>query len=303
MQELLLTPLVILFALLTLAFVYVRWRGAGEPAPKPPKRARFSRAPRHQPAPRRDTRPQRERVIDLHQRGGIFLVTDAGAIEGYTHAELGEVRVDGGAGHEARLKRAAAQCYGAANALVNMHEVREVQRYAAGSDRAGNPNFKSREIHEWRATAVLASPQSTDLCPPQTYRDDLVLIDGSNVINWEVDAGVTATPSLRPLHLVLDALAAKGIAAGVVFDATAGHALEGRFLHHNDLAARLPSAADVLVVDRGTQADWVLIDMARAEGLVIISNDHFRDAPAARHLLKQKGYVAEQGVTLLTPRA
>ncbi len=36
---------------------------------------------------------------------------------------------------------------------------------------------------------------------------------------------------------------------------------------------------------------WALIQMARTEGLIIISNDHFRDAPSARHLLKQKGYV------------
>jgi hypothetical protein len=36
---------------------------------------------------------------------------------------------------------------------------------------------------------------------------------------------------------------------------------------------------------------------------VIISNDHFRDAPSARHLLKQKGFMAGEGVTLLAPRA
>ncbi len=306
MQDLLLSPLVMLSALLALSYGYARWRSASKPAPRPQKRPRFSRAPRHhprQPELRRDTRPQRERVIDLHQRGGIFAAVEAGAIEGYTITELGEVRVDGGAGHEARLKRAAAQRFGAANALVNMREVREAQRYLAGTGRDGKPYFKTREAHEWRATAVLASPLEPALCPPATYRDDLVLIDGSNVMNWEVDAGAAAAPSLRPLHQVLDALKAKGIAAGVVFDATAGHRLEGRFLNHTDLAARLPSAADVLVVDKGTQADWVLVDMAREEGLVIISNDHFRDAPSARHLLKQKGYVDAGGVRLLEPRA
>lgn len=291
------TPLALLAGLLALAYLYARMRDARRPQTPRPKRPRFSRAPQRRPEQPRDTRPQRERVIDLHQRGGIFLVTEAGQIDGYSLTELGEVRVDGGAGHQARLKRAAAQRFGAANALVNMREVRAVQRVQTGTGQDGKPLFKTRAAQEWRAMAVQASPQEPTLCPPATYRDDLVLIDGSNVMNWEVDAGTADAPSLRPLHLVLDALRAKGVAAGVVFDATAGHRLEGRFLGHDALAA------DVLVVDKGTQADWVLGDMARAEGLVIISNDHFRDAPTARHLLKQKGYVEAGRVRLLEPRA
>jgi hypothetical protein len=301
-----------LSALLALAYVFARKRnrrhhGARLPATRPQRqRPRFSRAPQRpaqKPHAHHDTRPQRERVIDLHQRGGIFLVTDAAQIDGYTHIELGEVRVDGGAGFEARLKRAAAQRFGQANALVRVHEVRQMQRYLAGAGRDGAPTFKTREMHEWRAMAVQAAPMLPDMMPPGTYREDLVLIDGSNVMNWEVDAGTADAPSLRPLTQVLATLKACGIAAGVVFDANAGHRLEGRFMNHDDLAARLPTAADVLVVDRGTQADPVLIDIARAEGLIIISNDHFRDAPSARHLLKQKGFMAGDGVTLLEPRA
>jgi len=301
-----------LLALLMLAYVFARRRDrrshtARLPVERPQRqRPRFSRTPQQPPQKTHayhDTRPQRERVIDLHHRGGIFRVTDGAQIEGYTHIELGEVRVDGGSGHEARLKRAAAQRYGAANALVRVHEVRQMQRYLAGTGRDGAPTFKTREMHEWRAMAVQAAPMLPDMMPPQTYREDLVLIDGSNVMNWEVDAGTASAPSLRPLAQVLAALKAKGVAAGVVFHANAGHRLEGRFMNHDDLAARLPTAADVLVVDRGTQADWVLVDMARQQGLVIISNDHFRDAPSARHLLKQKGFIAGEGVTLLEPRA
>ncbi len=301
-----------LSALLALAYFLARRRdrrrhGARLPATRPSRqRPRFSRAPQR-PAQKthahHDTRPQRERVIDLHQRGGIFLVTDAAQIDGYTHIDLGEVRVDGGAGHEARLKRAAAQRFGQANALVRVHEVRQMQRYLTGTGRDGAPMFKKREMHEWRAMAVQAAPMLPEMMPPDSYREDLVLIDGSNVMNWEVDAGTASAPSLRPLAQVLAALKAKGVAAGVVFDANAGHRLEGRFMNHDDLAARLPTAADVLVVDRGTQADPVLINIARAEGLIIISNDHFRDAPTARHLLKQKGFMAGEGVTLLAPRA
>jgi hypothetical protein len=299
-------------ALLVVAYLYAsrrdRRRHAARLSAERPhrQRPRFSRVPQWPPQKAHayhDSRPQRERVIDLHHRGGIFRVTDGAQIEGYTHIDLGEVRVDGGAGHEARLKRAAAQRYGQANALVRVHEVRQMHRYLAGTGRDGTQTFKTREMHEWRAMAVQAAPMLPDMMPPQTYREDLVLIDGSNVMNWEVDAGTASAPSLRPLAQVLAALKARGVAAGVVFDATAGHRLEGRFLGHSDLAARLPTAADVLVVDKGTQADPVLINIARAEGLIIISNDHFRDAPSARHLLKQKGFMAGEGVTLLEPRA
>ncbi len=328
MEDLLLTPLVMLSALLALAYVYARRRDAkgmrkGYAPRQRPQRSASARLPwkaqRHsdwffgrdaaQPQKRRDARPQRDRVIDLHQRGAIFAVTEAAQLDGYTLTELGDVRVDGGAGHEARLRRAAAQQYSAANALVNLREVCAAQQKRGGKDRAGHWQTINRgqpkkpPAKEWRAMAVIANPLLADVMPPETYRDDLVLIDGSNVMNWEVDAGIADAPSLRPLAQVLADLKARGVAAGVVFDATAGHRLEGRFLGHDDLAKRLPTAADVLVVDRGTQADWVLVDMARAQGLVIISNDHFRDAPAARHLLKQKGYVVGDGVTLLEPRA
>lgn len=292
MQDLVLTPLMMLSALLALAYVFARWRNGRKSAQPRPHGPRYSRPFRRRLKPHRDMRPQRERVLDLHQRGGIFAVTEGAQIAGYSLTELGEVRVDGGAGQEARLKRAAAQRFGAANALVNLRAVREVQQYLSGAGRDGKPLFKSREMHEWRATAVIARPLLADVMPPDTYREDLVLIDGSNVMNWEVDAGTADAPSLRPLAQVLAALKARGVAAGVVFDANAGHCLEGRFMNHDDLAARLPTAADVLVVDKGTQADPVLIDIARAEGLIIISNDHFRDAPSARHLLKQKGFMA-----------
>ena len=264
--------------------------------PEPPKRRpTFSRTPtrgsqQHRVAPpTSDKRPQRERVLDLHLRGAIFVVTDLGQIDGYDLIPLGPVRVDAGPSVEARISRAAGQKYPRANAVVHLRE----------ESRAGKKGQKQKE---WRAEAVVATPRDLGLLPP-IYQNKVVLIDGSNVINWNVDAGLAQKPSLAPLTIVLKMLHARGQKAGVVFDATIGHRLNDRFMGHDELASLLPNAADVLVVDKGTIADTILIEMARTDAMIIITNDHFRDHPLARHLLKQKGYATAQGITLLNPRA
>lgn len=269
-------------------------------APDPPKRRpTFSRTPtrgsqQHKIAPKTvDRRPQRERVLDLHLRGAIFEVTELDHIDGYDLIPLGLVRVDAGPLVEARISRAAGQKFPKANALVNLCELRQVQR-------AGQKG-KNQKLLEWRAEAVIATPRDPTLMPP-AYQNKVVLIDGSNVINWNVDAGLAQKPSLAPLKTVLMMLQARGQRAGVVFDATIGHRLMDRFMGHDELAALLPDAADVLVVNQGTIADTILIEMARTEAMIIITNDHFRDHPLARHLLKQKGFATPQGITLLDPR-
>ena len=264
--------------------------------PEPPKRrATFSRTPtrgsqQHRVAPpTSDKRPQRERVLDLHLRGAIFVVTDRDQIDGYNFVNLGPVRVDAGPSVEARISRAAGQKYPRANAVIHLRE----------ESRAGNKGQKQKE---WRAEAVVATPRDPALLSP-LYQNKVVLIDGSNVINWNVDAGLAQKPSLAPLTIVLKMLHARGQKAGVVFDATIGHRLNDRFMGHDELVSLLPNAADVLVVDKGTIADTILIEMARTDAMIIITNDHFRDHPLARHLLKQKGYATAQGITLLDPRA
>lgn len=264
--------------------------------PDPPKRRpRFSRTPtrgsqQHKEVPKTsDKRSQRERVLDLHLRGAIFEVTDRDQIDGYDLVPLGLVRVDAGPSVEARMARAAGQKFASANAVIHLRE----------ESRAGH---KGKKQMEWRGEAVIATPRDPALLPP-TYQNKVVLIDGSNVINWAVDAGLAAKPSLAPLTTVLKMLHARGQKAGVVFDATVGHRLTDRFMGHDELASLLPNAEDVLVVDKGTIADTILIEMARSDSMIVITNDHFRDHPLARHLLKQKGYATAQGITLLDPRA
>ncbi len=293
----------ILTALLAVAFLIVNRRGhlhrkKAQPkitpaAHEPPKRRpTFSRTPtrgsqQHRVAPKTpDKRPQREMILDLHLRGAIFVVTERSTIDGYDLISLGLVRVDAGPMVEARLSRAAGQKYPKANALIQLREVKR----------------KGQKPLEWCAEAVTATPRDPMLLPP-VYQHKLVLIDGSNVINWAVDAGLAQKPSLAPLTAVLKMLQARGQKAGVVFDATIGHRLKDRFMGHDELASLLPLAADILVVDKGTIADTILIDMARSDAMIIITNDHFRDHPLARHLLKQKGYATAQGFALLDPRA
>jgi hypothetical protein len=260
--------------------------------PEPPKqRSTFSRTPtrgsqRHKEVPKAsDKRPQRERVLDLHLRGAIFVVSDLGQIDGYDFVTLGPVRVDAGPSVEARISRAAGQKFPSANALIHLRE----ERRAKGQK-------------ECRAEAVVATPRDPAFRPP-IYQNKVVLIDGSNVINWAVDAGLAQKPSLAPLTAILKMLHARGQKAGVVFDATIGHRLKDRFMGHDELASLLPLAEDVFVVDKGVIADTILIQMARSDAMIVITNDHFRDHPTARHLLKQKGYATPHGITLLDPRA
>lgn len=302
-QELIQIPLFLLSALLLVTYLFARqWTKMRLLNAESARRRHLSRVAKKLRL-RDDVRPVRERVMDHHLRDGIFTVTEAAQIEGYAHSELGDVRVEGGVNHEMRLKRAAAQRYPHANAVIKVQEERDSFRYLAGTGPDGQPLFKTRSRHEWCGIAVLASPLVADMIPPASYRDDLVLIDGSNLMDWDIDAGRAKTASLRPINQVIAALKAKGVAAGVVFDADAGQRLEGRFLSHDALAARLPDAIDVLVVDQDRSADEVLVEMAHSEGLVIVSNDPFRDAPTARHLLKQKGFIEGDEVHLLTPRA
>lgn len=266
------------------------------PTPEAPRRRpTFSRTPtrgsvRQKTAAKgAEKRSQREMILDLHLRGAIFVVTERGTVDGYDVSPLGPVRVDAGPSVEARMARAVGQTFSTANAVVDLRE----------ESRTGH---KGQKRHEWRGEAVVATPRDPALLPP-IYQKHAVLIDGSNVINWAVDAGLAQKPSLSPLTSVLKLLQARGQRAGVVFDATIGHRLNNRFMGHDELASLLPLAEDVLVVDKGTLADTILIAMARSDAMIIITNDHFRDHPTARHLLKQKGYATAQGMTLLDPRA
>lgn len=100
-----------------------------------------------------------------------------------------------------------------------------------------------------------------------------VLVDGSNVMHWQDN-----TASLAPVQAVVARLAELGYVPGVVFDANAGWKLQGRYLHDNAFARLLGlETRQVLVVEKGTQADPFLLNTAREFGARIVTNDRFRD--------------------------
>jgi Zc3h12a-like Ribonuclease NYN domain len=100
-----------------------------------------------------------------------------------------------------------------------------------------------------------------------------ILIDGSNVMYWNDNK-----PSLAPLIAVIREADALGLAPNVVFDASAGWRLFGKYLHDRDFSRILGLRVDqVLVVPKGTQADPFLLETAQEFGARIVTNDRYRD--------------------------
>jgi hypothetical protein len=100
-----------------------------------------------------------------------------------------------------------------------------------------------------------------------------ILVDGSNVMHWQDNS-----PQIAPIKRVVEQLTALGYVAGVVFDANAGWKLQGKYLHDDDFARLLVlERRQVLVVEKGTQADPFLLDTALEFGARIVTNDRFRD--------------------------
>jgi hypothetical protein len=108
---------------------------------------------------------------------------------------------------------------------------------------------------------------------PQRDKAKWIVIDGSNVMYWH--GGV---PKLETVQEVLRRLEALGYAPGVMFDANAGHLLEGRYLHDYAFGKRLGLPPErVMVVPKGVQADGFILTEARDLAARIVTNDRFRD--------------------------
>ena len=213
----------------------------------------------------------------LAARGAVFAVTEADHVPGCDLVALGEVWLTRPEGQspEGALKAKAAARFPGTRVLTRLSR-RDVAKGV-----------------EWRATACSATPQDPAL-RPTTARMAPILIDASNVVMWEVNAGLATSPSLRPLIAVLDVLAAEGRPMHVVCDASFGHRLEGRFWTAAEVARRLGNrrGLDVTVVDKGQVADRWLIAASLHVGGEIVTNDLFRDHPEARFVPKRRGWAA-----------
>lgn len=124
--------------------------------------------------------------------------------------------------------------------------------------------------------------------PPPKY----VVVDGSNVMHWKDNL-----PQIEVVRAVVDKLTAAGFAPGVVFDANAGYKLMGKYRHDYALGKMLGLPRDrVMVVDKGTPADPVILASARALGARIVSNDRFRDWKETHPEVALPGHVIAGGV-------
>ena len=99
------------------------------------------------------------------------------------------------------------------------------------------------------------------------------MIDGSNVMHWK-----GGDPDIATVTEVILKLTKLGYHPGVVFDANAGYLLTGQYEHDDALARAVGLPPDrVMVVDKGTQADPVLLQAARDFDSKVVTNDRFRD--------------------------
>ncbi|MGB7316678.1 MAG: hypothetical protein WBC85_01795 [Planktotalea sp.] len=100
-----------------------------------------------------------------------------------------------------------------------------------------------------------------------------VIVDGSNVMHW-----IDNEPNIQPVRDVLAHLTQLGYTAGVMFDASAGHRLQGKYWHDDAFSRLLGIPEDrIMVVPKGTIADKYILTAARDFRAKIVTNDRFRD--------------------------
>ncbi len=100
-----------------------------------------------------------------------------------------------------------------------------------------------------------------------------LIIDGSNVMHWK-----DGTPQIGTLRDVLQQVQTLGFTPGVVFDSNAGHIVAGKYQHHYAMGKLLGLPEDrVMVVDKGTPADPIILAAARDLGARIVTNDRYKD--------------------------
>ena len=126
-----------------------------------------------------------------------------------------------------------------------------------------------------------------------------ILIDGSNVVMWQKNAGLATGPDLTTLTEVLTQVEAEGRAPHVIFDATIGYWLQDRFMHEGELRQLLGRPnLDMTVVQKGTTADLALLAEAARTGAPIITNDRYRDHPKPHGLHLRMGHFTKGRIRL-----
>lgn len=118
-----------------------------------------------------------------------------------------------------------------------------------------------------------------------------LVLDGSNVMHWK-----EGTPQLDTLRDVVQHLTRLGFSPGVVFDANAGHLLAGKYQHHRAMGKHLGlPEGQVMVVDKGTPADPIILAAARDLGARIVSNDRYKDWADQHPEVREVGHLIKGG--------
>ncbi|PTX53579.1 Zc3h12a-like ribonuclease protein [Gemmobacter caeni] len=246
--------------------------------------------PGRRAAPRPDPRARaalRQKAETLALRGRILAITPETSLPDLTLTPLGEVWLSRpkGVSAEGALAVKAAARFPLARALTGLR-----QRPKGGRV-------------EWSATACAASPRHGTEQPRTPRPQATVLVDGSNVVMWEKNSGLTDKAQLATLQSVIDLLMAEGRAVKVIFDANIAYTLFGRGMSVEELTRRIARpAADIEMTAKGQIADAWLIDSAFTTGATIVSNDLYRDHPRARFLSMRRGFSHGGVAELLPPR-
>lgn len=127
---------------------------------------------------------------------------------------------------------------------------------------------------------------------PNAQAENWIVVDGSNVLHWQDNQ-----PEIAVVRAVVQHLVALGFSPLVVFDATAGYKISGKYEHDFALSRLLGlPEARVMVVERGTPADPVLLSCARGLGARIVTNDRYRDWACAHPEVREAGHLIRGGV-------
>lgn len=118
-----------------------------------------------------------------------------------------------------------------------------------------------------------------------------IVIDGSNVMHWGGES-----PRIEPVREVVRHLESLGFTPGVIFDANAGYLLEGRYCHDHVFGRLLGLPTDrVMVVDKGTPADPVILREAQDLKARVVTNDRYRDWAERFPDVRSPGFLVRGG--------
>lgn len=115
-----------------------------------------------------------------------------------------------------------------------------------------------------------------------------VVVDGSNVLYWG-----GAGPDLAVLQAVVADLQARGLTPAIWFDANVGYLIGNRYQGPVDMAQRLGLPhRQVFVAPKGTPADPLLLEGAKALDARVVSNDRYRDWTGQHPIVLEPGRLA-----------